>query len=394
MSEPSDIGDQFDRDYSDLDVPGLDSGETESTDPPQQLDHSDEAEAAEAAVGDEAEAAGEDEAKAAAATAAKPAAAAIAAKKIGFKAGDQSVELQEDAVTDWKVDGKPVKVPLKELLQNYSGKVAWEKRFQEVSDTRKTLAEQAMQFEAQKSRHSQLISDMHTAAREGRTFDAISSMIQMTGVKIDAREYVKNLREALIQQASQLASMTPEQRAVHEQKEELEYLKSQGTRLTQQREQEQAQTAFQSRVANAMKGVNSTVEEYVSTRDWLLQNGPNLLGNKWDPKQVTPEFVANQIRDVRDYRTAKEALESVDPKLAQSETIWKQAVDIMRQNPDWTVEDLKDVYRESTKQVRSQKISNKVAKSPTATTATASTARPKRASREDYSSFDEADLHW
>jgi hypothetical protein len=137
--------------------------------------------------------------------------------------------------------------------------------------------------------------------------------------------------------------------------------------------------------------VNSTVEEYVSTKDWLEQNAPKLLGDKWNAQQLTPEFVANQIRDVRDYRTAKEALEAVDPNLVKSETIWKQAVDMLRANPDWTAEDLQDVYRESTKQKRSQRISNKIAKSPTATTATASTARPKKAHRDDWSSFDERD---
>lgn len=392
FSEPVDA---FDQDYSDLDLPNVDSGPAPDKVASESEDEPAEEVAVKASEGDEPELTEDpDEPKPA-----KPkteevvaAPAEKAAKKIGFKVGDTNVELLEDAVTDWKVDGKPVKVPLKELLQNYSGKVAWEKRFSEVSATRKTLAEQAMQFESQKTRHSQLINDMHTAAKEGRTFDAISSMIQMTGVQIDAREYVKGLRESLIQQAKQLSGMTPEQREVFDQKEELSYLKSQGTRYQQQREQEQAATAFQGRVANAIGGVNSTVEEYVHTRDWLLQNGPNLLGNKWDPKQVTPEFVANQIRDVRDFKTAKEALEAVDPNLAKSEIIWKQAVDMMRSNPDWSVEDLKEVYRESTKQKRSQKISNKIAKSPSGTTATASVAKkPAKDHREDWSNFDARD---
>jgi hypothetical protein len=389
MSEPSteaiDVGDVYDQDLSDVDIPDYNPPHTTAADQsePEEIqtlpdeDFDEEVE--------------EPAAKQVPDYDAKKADAVAKAKKIGFKAGDQSVELLEDAVTDWKVDGKPVKVPLKELLQNYSGKVAWEKRFQEVSETRKTLAEQAMQFEQQRGRHSALINDMHKATKEGRTFDAISSMIQMTGAKIDAREYVKGLRDALIQQAQQLAGMSPEQRQVHEHKEEIEYLKSQGSRLQQQRESEQAQVAFQSRVANAISGVNSTVEEYVSTKDWLEQNAPKLLGDKWNAQQLTPEFVANQIRDVRDYRTAKEALEAVDPSLVKSEITWKQAVDMLRANPDWTAEDLQDVYRESTKQKRSQRISNKIAKSPTATTATASTARPKKAHRDDWSSFDERD---
>lgn len=398
MAEPADdlsfeAGNLYDADLSDMDIP--DYNDTPAVAKPDSGENEPEPVAA-AELDADPDEPGEPAAKpeAEVKAAAEAAAAAKAVKKIGFKAGDQSIELLEDAVTDWKVDGQPVKVPLKELLQNYSGKVAWEKRFQEVADARKQTAEQVLQFEQQKQRHSQLITDMHKAAQEGRTFDAISAMIQMTGAKVDAREYVKNLRSALVEQAKQMAGLTPEQLQVQEAKEELEYLKSQGTRLQQQRAQEQAAQAFQARVATAINSVNSTIDEYVSTRDWLLKNGPAQLGNQWDPQQVTPEYVANQIRDVRDYRTVREALDTVDPSLAKNQTTWKQAVEMLRSNPDWTVDDVKEVYREALKQKRSQTLSNKVAKAPVATTATASTAKPRKAHREDWSVFDERDLAW
>lgn len=388
-----DPGELFDRDFSDVDIPGFaDENQPAASD-------ADEPEiiAEKPAPKTKEEELDSDEVvdeKSKEITAAKGAAGSLA-KLLAFKQGDKSVELAEDAVVEWKVDGKPQPVALKELLSNYSGKVAWEKRFNEVAEQRKSFAELSRSFEAEKSRHSSAINDMHKAASEGRTFDAVTAMLRLTGASQNPREYVANLRNGLIKQATEMSKFTPEQKQAFEDREEIAYLKSQSEQTVQQREQEQAQKAFHERVVNAITSVNSSSDEYVKTREWLRENGPKILGNEWDPSTLTPEYVANQIRDVRDYSTAKEALAAVDPELVKNETIWKQAVDFLRSNPDWTTEDLKDVYRQATSEKRSQAISKKVAKAPTATTAKASAVKPgKKSSREDFNSFDGSELDW
>lgn len=379
----------FDRDLSDIDIPGFEGSAQPAA------SETDEAESVEVEkpIDEQSEEEVLDDKVKAAATA--KVAAGSEAKKLSFKQGDQNVELLEDAVVEWKVDGKPTPVPLKDLLQNYSGKVAWEKRFNEVAEQRKQFADISRSFEAEKARHSSAINDMHKAASEGRTFDAVTAMLKLTGTTQNPRDYVMNLRNGLIKQAAEMSKLTPEQRQAFEDREEIAYLKSQSEQTVQQRAQEQAQVAFQERVVKAISSVNSTTEEYAKTREWLAENGPKLLGKEWDPKTLTPEYVANQIRDVRDYSTAKEALNAVDPELIKNETIWKQAVEFLRSNPDWTVEDLKDVYRQATSEKRSQAISKKVAKAPTATTAKVSAAKPgKKSSREDMTSFDGSELDW
>ena len=384
-----DTGESFERDYSDIDIPGFDDTQPAASDAGDEVDTP-------PAKTKEEELDSEVEDKSKEIAAAKVAAGSAAEiKKLAFKHGDTSVELAEDAVVEWKVDGKPVPVPLKDLLQNYSGKVVWEKRFNEVAEQRKQFAELSRSFESEKSRHSSAISDMHKAASEGRTFDAVTAMLRLTGASQNPREYVANLRNGLIKQATEMAKLTPEQKQAFEDREEIAYLKSQSEQTVQQREQEQAQKAFQERVVKAISSVNSSSDEYVKTREWLKENGPKILGNEWNPSVLTPEYVANQIRDVRDYSTAKEALTAVDPELVKNETIWKQAVDFLRSNPDWTAEDLKDVYRQATAEKRSQAISKKVAQAPTATTAKASAAKPaKKSAREDFSSFDGSEKDW
>ncbi len=382
----------FERDISDLDIPGFENeGSNEATiaiDVPaleEGEEDPDSPEAKAAAAAKKAAAGGE---------AGQTAAGTKVPKKLVFKVGDQNIELVEDAVVEHKVDGKQQPIALKELITNYAGKVAWEKRFSEVDQIRRKTAEEIGNHEAQKQKHSSLITDMHKAAKEGRLFDAVSSMIQMSGLKVNARDYLKNLRAAIVEDAQKLAGMTPEARAVHEEKEELEYLRSEGARLKQQQAQEQSQQAFQQRVGKAIERVGSTVEEYVQQRDFLLQQGPKLLGDKWDPNSVTPERVAEHIQDVRVYRTAQEGLTAADPKLIENETVWKQAAEILRANPDFTAADITDMYRKALAEKRSSTVSKKIAKTPTSTTATASTRRPRKANREDFTQFDERDLDW
>lgn len=389
----ADVGESFEQDYSDLEIPGFDEGAAKPAASETDEPVGDEVAEAEKPKVDPAKADETLDDKAKAVAAAKVAAGEP--KKLAFKHGDTVAELLEDAVVEWKVDGKPQPVALKDLLTNYSGKVAWEKRFNEVAEQRKQFGELSTSFEAERARHKTAINDMHKAASEGRTLDAVAAMLRLTNTKQNPREYLKTFRGGLMKQAEEMAKLTPEQREAFENREEIAYLKSEHAQTQQQREREQAASAFNERVVKAIKSAETTTDEYVTTRDWLQANGQKLLGNEWDPSvHLTPEYVANQIRDVRDYKNAREALDAVDPELVKNETVWKQAVDFLRSNRDWTAEDLKDVYRQATQEKRSQTLSKKVAKAPVATTAKASVAKPKKSAREDFSSFDESDLAW
>lgn len=54
-------------------------------------------------------------------------------KKLYMKIGDETFAVDSSALIPHKVDGKPVQVPLQELLNNYSGKVAWDQRMNEIN---------------------------------------------------------------------------------------------------------------------------------------------------------------------------------------------------------------------------------------------------------------------
>ncbi len=295
---------------------------------------------------------------------------AKAVKQLTFKAGDKAVPLSEDAKIEWKVDGKTETPTVKELLNNYAGKQSWERKFNEVANQRKQAVNDINEFQAVRQRHSALITDMHEKAAKGQVFEAVQSMIDMTGQggKIDAREYVRNLRNALMKQAQELSALSPEQREIYETKEEQAYTKSRYEKVLAEREQEKNQRNYTERVNTAIQASGSTAEEYTKVRDYLLEHGPK---NGLKPQDLTPEYIRDNIRNVRDYRSAKEAIEAVDPNLMKNEKVWDHAVYLLRQNPDWTQEDLKEVFKTAVASNRTQTVSKKVGKSPVATVATA-----------------------
>ncbi len=396
--------DAFDADLSDVDTPDLPDAEAPpADDAPVVADDTlqvagDESAAETDSETTEDEQPAEDKAAAAVAAAlkAKDAAAAKPADKVlKFKTSSGVLDVTETAEVDWKVDGKVEKVKVRDLLDNYAGKVSYDRKFQELATQRKGFQDESAEFERGRERHKTLINDMHKAASEGRVFDAVANMLEMTGLdkKIDARKYVSELRESLVKHAQALAGMSPEQKRIAELQEEQEHQTTKFNRLSQQREAEQAEKAYRERVTKVIESVKSSPEEFVQTRDFMVDFYKR---EGKDPSTITPEAIAEQIRDVRDYGLVKRAMESVDPELVNNQQLWKWAVDTLRANPSWTEDTVKGVFQKAVGAKRGKAISAKVAKQPVATTAKAAVKGKavKQADPEDFSSFSEADLTW
>lgn len=390
--------DAFDADLSDVDTPDLPDAEAPpAEDAPVVADDTLQATGETETAIKEEEQPAEDEAAAvvAAALKAKEAGAKPAEKVLKFKTSSGVLDVTEAAEVDWKVDGKVEKVKVRDLLDNYAGKVSYDRKFQELATQRKGFQDESAEFERGRERHKALINDMHKAAGEGRVFDAVANMLEMTGLdkKIDARKYVSELRESLVKHAQALAGMSPEQKRIAELQEEQEHQTTKFNRLSQQREAEQAEKAYRERVTKVIESVKSSPEEFVQTRDFMV-NFYKSEGK--DPSTITPEAIAEQIRDVRDYGLVKRAMESVDPELVKNQQLWKWAVDTLRANPSWTEDTVKGVFQKAVGAKRGKAISAKVAKQPVATTAKAAVKGKavKQADPEDFSSFSEADLTW
>ena len=74
-------------------------------------------------------------------------------EEIKYKVGsfkDLTQEVAEDTVFSHKVDGEDVDVTLKDLMENYSGKVPYDKRFNELNVSKKEYEKSKKDYEEEK----------------------------------------------------------------------------------------------------------------------------------------------------------------------------------------------------------------------------------------------------
>lgn len=303
-------------------------------------------------------------------------------KTFTFTHGDQKLEVGENFLVPVKIDGKVVPTPVSELVTNYSGKQAWDKRFNEVAVEKRALIQKAQEFEQKQGKSQQFLQDFHTKVAAGDAFGAFGALIEYSGMsgKVDPRTYVAELRNALFEQAQKMAQLSPEERRAQELREETDYFRNQLDRMRSEREA--AQREEQSRVQFAQKLQSSglSLDEYVGAEKYLLTHG---TAHGIDANKLTPEAVLQHAHAVREYSTAIQALSDVDPKLAEDQKLQDEAVRLLRAYPGTTQQQLTEIFREAVGVERSKSISTKVAKSPVPTVATAkakaSTAQGKPA---------------
>ena len=327
-----------------------------------------------------------------------PPATPPAGKQLKFKVGDgKEVDLDETAQVEWKVDGKPTPIAIKDLLQNYSGKVAWEKRLNDVALERKQVRTEKETFSGERDRHRNLITDLHKKVGEGKMLEAVSSLVQMTGLKVDPRQYVTQLRSKLIEQAQQLAAMSDEDRARHEINEEREYLRAQQQDWTQRQQAEQSRKAFEQRVATVIQKSGMSEDEFGETYNWIKER---VAGQGGDPNQVTPEYVAEHKATKQAYETARDAIAAVEPdaidgQVVKDEAKWDRLAALAKAHPEFTAEEFAEMYRETRKAKLAKTVSKKVNQAPTRTAATAAIkAKPKTQRGSLNDAFTEADFEW
>lgn len=375
-------------DAVDFDIPGFDPPKSEET----------VAAAAEPGQSPE-EIAGESEDAAAPKEAdAKPAPTAAAARTLKVLAGDTAVDLAENATLEWKVDGKQTPVTIRELLDNYAGKAGWEKRYQAVANDRKAFDSERRNFESSRDRQKSLVVDMYEKTKAGKTFEAVQSLIEMTGLKVDAREYVKQLRTSMIEQAQSMAGMTPEQRQVQEANEEREYIAAKYEKLNQQRAQEEAGKAFQAHMATVAEQNGVPYDELAQTMEYLKQAIRTSGGN---PTQITPEYAVEHRRDVKAYEIARDAIAAIEPELLKGNLItdearWDKLAKLAKAHPEFDAKEFADIYRESRQKKQAQAAVKKVTTAPGSTAAKASIRKPKDRTADalDFSKISKEDAIW
>lgn len=244
-------------------------------------------------------------------------------------------ENKDDGLIDVKINGANHKVSLEELKANYSGKVAYDKKFTEFDKERKS-------FQAEKEKLLKPIEEFKKLLGEGKAGDALMRLVDMAGE--DVYTFNKRLIEAVTPIVKARLEMSPEQLEVMEAKGELEHLKKKEQSALERSKVEQTQAEFDQRIAKLQETYSISDDDFrtaaVKFKERLVASG------KFKAEEFTPESVANfHINTKNALRTFK-AIDAVDPKLESDSNLVSEMISLLSENPELSEADMVDLIKE------------------------------------------------
>lgn len=214
----------------------------------------------------------------------------------------REVEVPMDAKIMKKIDGVEQEVSIKDAMDQYAGKVAYDKRFSELDKRDKAYIADREETE------SQLTSILQKAYAD----DVVGSLLEI--VKISGRDpapVFDNLRKAIIGDMDAYLSMTPEQREVHFIKKENDFLKRSKESESKAVEGKQAQAELDQQVAEMRETLNVS-DEGMKKADEEIRANPEAYKAFDNPKGRVELAEALQRMDL-----ATQALGIIDSDYAK-----------------------------------------------------------------------------
>jgi hypothetical protein len=143
--------------------------------------------------------------------------------KLRMKMGEDTFNVNSDATFKVKVDGEILDVPVQELINDYSGKTAWDKKFTALGKEKKQLETEKANVIAHKN---SIINHVNKALEplideNANPMDALMYLVEMSGK--DPYNAYRRMLEANLDEVASLLDMTETERELyyHKKKDEL-----------------------------------------------------------------------------------------------------------------------------------------------------------------------------
>lgn len=220
-------------------------------------------------------------------------------KKIKAKLDDSEFELDEEAMIPVKINGKEELVQVKDLMGNYSGKVAWDKKFSEIDQTRKQIAAKELKVKQ--------IEDMIKSVYEEQDPQLkMFRMAQLAGV--DPVQFRQKFFDEQISMLEKYYSMSEDERKADALAYEASIHKHRADTLESEIKSKQDYESLQTKVTELRERHQVSEREFVDAYDRL----ENLVrAGQVDPKAITPEYIMQTIEVDRLWSSAADKLDSL-----------------------------------------------------------------------------------
>jgi hypothetical protein len=144
-------------------------------------------------------------------------------KNLRMKMGNELFNVASDATFKVKVDGKAEEVPLQELINNYSGKTAWDKKFTEIGKEKKEVQYEKSVIEREKQTLKTHINNALSPLKDPKKnpMDSLLYLVEMSGE--DPYNAYRRIMESNLDELGKLLDMSETERELyfHKKKDEL-----------------------------------------------------------------------------------------------------------------------------------------------------------------------------
>ena len=244
-------------------------------------------------------------------------------KRIQGIYGEENVEIPAEARFKQKVDGEEREVSFQELLNNYSGKESWDKKFTEL-DKQKKEYEQDLDFV------NKYISEFANKSKED-PIKALEFLVQQVG--LNPLEYRKKLRESFVQNYNSYLEMDDYQKQLFEKDEELQYLKQSRESELERQRQTQAQAEREQRFSQIQEAYGIDNDRRKSLEKEL---------SEVYKAEVSPENLVELHTSLTRLDRVDQSLDKIDPSLKEDDDKVMTLESLLRGNPKMSDEQLSE----------------------------------------------------
>ena len=212
---------------------------------------------------------------------------AQARKMIKAKFQDSEIDLDEEALVPVKINGKEEMVQVKDLMTNYSGKTAWDKKFSELDQTRK-------QTQGQQQKVQEITNMIQQVYEEQDPELRIMKIAKLAG--IDEMQFRQKFYQDNVQWLEKYYTMSDDERRAEDLAYEAKVHKHRADTLEKSIRDQEDFKSLNGKVENLRASHNVTEREFVEKYDQLETLVK--LG-RISPQQVTPETIVQAITNDR-----------------------------------------------------------------------------------------------
>ena len=254
---------------------------------------------------------------------------------------------KEAELIELKVNGKTEKVSLDDLKQNYSGKVAYDKKFTEMDKERQS-------FQKEIASVNEYVEELGETMRNVSVLEGLYKIGELNN--IGAHSIKQALIKEIMPEINRLADMDESQADLEYQKADLDYKRDLQSKEAANFQEQQSQAELSQNISKVKDSLNIDDNEWSEAFDYLDTNLDK-------GEQITPDLMAEYVQFNRAESRTESALNLYnDGEYLANEETFGQLHNVIMDNPDFTDEDIQGILNDAFGKAEQEAIEEKVEK--------------------------------